>query len=83
MKLKEEMCSCQHFLLDSHIERARHKMFNYAIKTLNATIVDKKLGHLFNKLKFAAKVNRVFGFTLKTMETGDSDLFRHTKTIPC
>ena len=34
--LKEELRSCQHFLVDSELERSRHKAFIYAIDNLNA-----------------------------------------------
>ena len=34
-RLREELCSCQHFLVGSELERARHKVFNYAVETLN------------------------------------------------
>ena len=43
MNLKEELPSCQLFLVDSELEVVRHKVFNYAIDNLNAKIVDKKL----------------------------------------
>ena len=43
--LREELRSCQHFLVDSEFERARHKVFNYAVETLNETIVKEKLDH--------------------------------------
>ena len=32
-KLREELRSCQHFLVESELERARHKVFNYAVET--------------------------------------------------
>ena len=41
--LEKELSWCQQFLVDSELERARHKVFNYAMKNLNATIVDGKL----------------------------------------
>ena len=66
--LREELRSCQHFLVDSELERARHKVFNYAVETLNETIVNEKLDHFFNNLKCAAKVTVAFGFILKTIE---------------
>ena len=66
--LREELRSCQHFLVDSELERARHKVFNYAVETLNETIVNEKLDHFFNNLKCAAKVNLAFGFILKNIE---------------
>ena len=68
--LREELRSCQHFLVDSELERARHKVFNYAVETLNDTIVNEKLDHLFNNLKCAAKVNLAFGFVLKNIVNG-------------
>ena len=69
-KLREELRFCQHFLVDSELERARHKVFNYAVETLNETIVNEKLDHFFNNLKCAAKVNLAFGFILKKIEDG-------------
>ena len=68
--LREELRSCQHFLVDSELERARHKVFNYAVETLNETIMNEKLDHFFNNLKCAAKVNLPFGFILKNIEDG-------------
>ena len=56
-RLREELRSCQHFLVDSEPESARHKVFNYAVETLNKTIVTEKLDAFFNNLKSAAKVN--------------------------
>ena len=68
--LRKELRSCQHFLVDSELERARHKVFNYAVETLNETIVNEKLDRIFNNLKCAAKVNLAFGFILKNIEDG-------------
>ena len=68
--LREELRSCQHFLVDSELERARHKVFNYAVEALNETVVNEKLHHFFNNLKCAAKVNLAFGFILKNIEDG-------------
>ena len=56
-RLREELRSCQHFLVDSKLERAKHKVFNYAVETLDETIVNEKLDQFFNNLKCAAKVN--------------------------
>ena len=66
--LREELRSCQHFVVDSELERARHKVFNYAVETLNKTIVNEKFDHFFNHLKFAAKVNLAISFILKNIE---------------
>ena len=57
--LREELRSCQHFLADSELERARHKVFNYAMEILNETIVNEKIDLFFNNLKCAAKFNLV------------------------
>ena len=68
--LREELRSYQHFLVDSELKRARHKVFNYAVETLNETIVNEKFDHFFNNLKCAAKVNLAFGFFMKKIEDG-------------
>ena len=82
--LREELRSCQHFLVDSEFERARHKVFNYAVETLNETIVNEKLDHFFNNLKCAAKVNLAFGFILKNIEDGGFRYFyaHENNTLP-
>ena len=69
-RLKEELRSCQHFVVDPELERARHKVFNYAVETLNETIVNEKLDYFFNNLKCAAKVNLGFAFILKNIKDG-------------
>ena len=69
-RLREKLRSCQHFLVCSELERARHKVFNYAVENLNETIVNEKIDHFFNNLKCAAKVNLDFGFILKNIEDG-------------
>ena len=69
-RLREELCSYQHLLVASELERARHKVFNYAVETLNETIVNEKLDHFLNKFKCAAKVNLAFSFILKNIEDG-------------
>ena len=67
-RFREELRSCQHFLVGSDLERARLKVFNFAVETLNKTIVNEKLDHFFNNLKCAAKMNLAFGFILKYEE---------------
>ena len=73
--LKVELRSCQHFLVDSELESARHKVFNNAVETLNETVVNEKLDHFFNNLKCAAKENLSFGFILKNIEDGEFRYF--------
>ena len=54
--------------MDLELERARHKVINYAVETLNETIVNEKLDPFFKNLKSAAKVNLAFQFILKNIE---------------
>ena len=68
--LREKLRSCQQFSVDSELEKARHKAFNYAVETLNETTVNEKLDHFFNQLKCAANVNLAFEFLLKKKEDG-------------
>ena len=68
--LKKELRSYQHFLVDSKLERARHKVFIYAIENLNAKILDEKRDHFSNNLKCVAKVILAFGFILRNIEDG-------------
>ena len=76
-KLREELRSCQHFLVYSELERARHKKLNYAVETFNETIVNEILDQFFNKLKCAAKVNLAFGFILKSKDGGFRYFYAH------
>ena len=69
-RLREELRSCQHFLLDSELERVRHKVFNYAVETINETI-----DHFFKNLKCAAKVKLALGFIVKNTEDGGFGYF--------
>ena len=68
--LREDLRSCHYFFVDSEHERVRHKAFDYAVETLNETIVNEKFDNFFNNLKCAAKVNLAFGFVLKNIEDG-------------
>ena len=74
-RLRQELRSCQHFLVDSELENASHKPFPSAVETLNETIVNEKLDHFFNNLKCAEKVNLAFGFILKNIEDGGFRFF--------
>ena len=80
-KLREELRSPQKFLVDSQLEKERHKLFNYAVGTLNETIVKQ------NSISFPTirnvdqkEVGFLFHFE-KKQKTEDSDSFTHTKTI--
>ena len=69
-RVREELRCCQHFLVDSELDRTRHKVFNYVVETLYEPIVNEKLDHFFYNIKFATKVNLVFGFILKNIDDG-------------
>ena len=51
--LREALRSHQHFLVDSELERARHKVFNYAVEALNETFVNEK--PFFQQFKMCSK----------------------------
>ena len=70
MNLKEKLRSSQHFLVDSELERARHKVFSYVMQIRNETVVNEKLEQFFNESICAAKVNLAFGVILKNVEDG-------------
>ena len=61
-RLREKLRSCQHFLVDSEFERARHKVFNYALETLNETFVNEKLDLFFQQFELCSKSES--GFSL-------------------
>ena len=66
--LREQLRSCQHFLVDFELETARHKVFNDAVENLIETIVNEKRDHFLNNLKCAAKVSLAFAFILKNID---------------
>ena len=68
--MRKELRFCQHFLVNSELAKARHKVFNYVVETLNEAIVIEKLDQFFNNLKCAAKINLAFDFMLKNIEEG-------------
>ena len=74
-ELKGELNSCNHFLVDSEPEKGRHCVFNFAMSSFNNSFLYKKLDHVFNQLKCAAKVNLAFGFVLKKFEDGTCRYF--------
>ena len=73
--LKEELQACQRFLVDSELERGRHRVFNFAMSTFDNSLIIMKLELVVNGLKCAAKVNLAFGFVLKNVEDGSCRYF--------
>ena len=68
--LKEELQACQHFLVDSELEKRRHRVFNFAISTFDNPLINGKLALVFKGLKCPAKVNLAFRFLVKNVEDG-------------
>ena len=66
--VKEELQACQHFLVDSELEKGRHRVFNFAMSTFDNSLNNEKLDLVFKGLKCAAKVNLAFGFVVKNVE---------------
>ena len=40
--LKEEFQACQHFLVDSELEKGRHRFFNFAMSTSDNSLINEK-----------------------------------------
>ena len=79
-KFGEELRSCQHFLVNSELERARQKNFKHAVENLRAKIVSEKFDHLFNNLKCGAEVNLAFVIILRNVEDGGFRYFLFLRT---
>ena len=62
--------SCKHFLTDTEMKNRRHRVFNFAMSSLDITLLNDKLDYVFKELKCAARVNLAFGFVLKNIEDG-------------
>ena len=73
--LKEELQACQHFLVDSELERGRHRVFNFTMSTFDNSSISKKFDLVLKALKCTAKVNLAFGFVLKNVEDGSCRYF--------
>ena len=54
---KEELQASQHFLVDSELEKGRHRAFNFAMSTFENSLINKKLDLVFKRLNCAAKDN--------------------------
>ena len=69
-KLREELQSSRHFLVDSEILKGRHSVFNFAVNNLTAQVIEEKMDRVLHKLKCEAKLNLALGFILKNIEDG-------------
>ena len=52
------------------MEKARHRVFNFAMSFFDMSLLNDKLDYVFKEVKCAAKVNLAFGFVLKNIEDG-------------
>ena len=77
--LREELRSCQHFLVDSELERARHKVFNYAVETHNETIVNEKFDHFFQQFEMCSKSESGFWLHTKKYRRRRAQIFLRTR----
>ena len=68
--LKEELETSEHFLLDNEMENGRHRVYNFAMDTLDPEYQLEKLDVVFDSLKCSAKMNVTFSFSLKNVEDG-------------
>ena len=74
-ELKEDFQACQHFLVDSELEKGRRRVFNFAMSTFDNSLIKKKLDLVFKRLKCAAKLNLAFGFVLENVDNGSCRFF--------
>ena len=74
-KLMAERDACQRFLVDTEMEKGRHKIFNFQMSKLDTKIINEKLEEVFNKLDSAAKINIALGFVLRNFETAEYRYF--------
>ena len=69
-RLREELQSCRHFLVDSEIQKGRHSVFNFAVNNLTGQVIEEKLDRVLDKLKCVAKLRLALCFILKNIEDG-------------
>ena len=67
---KEEHQACQLCLVDSELEKGRHRVFSFAMSNFDNSLFNKNLDLVFKRLKCAAKVHPAFRFVLKNVEDG-------------
>ena len=78
-RLREELRSCQRSLVDSELERARHKVFNYAVETLNETVVNEKLWSFFQQCEMCSKSESGFWLHFEKYRRRRVQIFLRTR----
>ena len=56
-QLKKKLSACQQFLVDTEMDKSKHKVYNFKMSMLDTTVI--------NKLDSGAKVNTALGFDLQ------------------
>ena len=74
-RLEEELQSGRHFLIDSETQKGRQSVFNFVVSKLTTQVIEEKLDHVLDKLKFEAKLNLALGFSLHNVEDGKIKYF--------
>ena len=74
--LKEELQACQHFLVDSELEKGRHRVSIFAMSSFDNSLINERLDFVFKGHQCAAKVNLAFRFVLKNVEDGSCRYFQ-------
>ena len=49
--LKGELQACRHFLVDSELEKGRHRVFNFAMSTFDNALIIQKLDINFKNVE--------------------------------
>ena len=68
--VKEELETCQQFLVDSEMNDGGKSVFNFALDVLDAHTFRQKQDIVFEKFKCAANLNFAFQFVHKIVEDG-------------
>ena len=79
--LKGELETCKHFLVEIEIENGRHRIYIFALDTLDSKYLLEKLDIMYVSLKCAAKRKVAFGFVLKNMKTENVGINLYTKKL--
>ena len=66
--LEGKLQSCRHFLVDSEIQKRRHRVFNFVVNNLTDQVIEEKLDRVLDKLKCAEKLKLALGFIRKDIE---------------
>ena len=69
-EVNEKPNSCNHFLIESELEKGKHCAFSFATSSYSNSVLNQIMDQVFSQLKCAAKVNLVSDFVLKNIADG-------------